>query len=427
MRPSPSNPADLDGDEPEFDSELDFPAQPQLVRLNKYLADQGIASRRKCDEMITKGKISIDGEPATELGRKIDPYVARVEVDGVILKPDVTRRRYYLLNKPRGVICTNERREARTRAIDLITDRNKGRIYTVGRLDEDSSGLLLLTNDGEFANRIAHPRHGVPKTYRVKVRGRMETEAIEQIESGVRLSEGRTTGAIVRVDKRSNDFTTLDITIREGKNREVRRIFAAVGFKVLRLQRTRIGTLTDRRLKEGDWRPLLSEELIELEALTNDPRRSEELMARASRAPMRSRGRSSDRGRSRSAPTGPKRDHRGRRGSIEPIREGRDRRGSAQPARVQRDAHPNYRDSAASRGPRNPDWRERPQSERSGAARVYSAKRRTEAGSDRVARPGASDRNGGRGKRPDSSLQGRPSRGRSAESRGGFRARSNAR
>jgi 23S rRNA pseudouridine2605 synthase len=135
------------------------------VRLNKYLADHGIASRRKCDELIAKGKVTVDGAICTELGTKIDPAAQEIDVDGVVLRPERTEPRYYLLHKPRGVVCTNERREARMRAIDLITDPSKGRIYTVGRLDEESTGLILLTNDGEFANRIAHPRYGVTKTY----------------------------------------------------------------------------------------------------------------------------------------------------------------------------------------------------------------------------------------------------------------------
>jgi len=228
-----------------------------LVRLNKYLADHGIASRRKCDELIAAGKVSVDDETVTELGLKIDPEQHKVEIDGVVLKPDRTRPRYYLLNKPKGVVCTNERREARMRAIDLILDPDKGRIYTVGRLDEDSQGLILLTNDGEFANRIAHPRYGVTKTYLVKVRGRVEPEPIQKIREGVRLSEGRTGRAFVKVLKRTGEFSLITITLNEGKNREVRRVFAHVGFNVLQLRRTHIGTLSDRSLKDGRWRPLL--------------------------------------------------------------------------------------------------------------------------------------------------------------------------
>ena len=245
-------------------ADLDPDAEPQLVRLNKYLADHGIASRRRCDELIAAGKITLDGDIVTALGIKVDPQRQQIEVDGVVLKPETTAHKYYLLHKPRGVVCTNERREARTRAIDLITDRDKGRIYTVGRLDEESTGLILLTNDGEFSNRIAHPRYGVTKTYLVKVRGRVLGESLDKIKRGVRLSEGRTAPAFVKVLKRTNEWSLLSVTLNEGKNREVRRVFAAVGYNVLQLRRTHIGSLSDRSLREGEWRPLLRAEVKEL-------------------------------------------------------------------------------------------------------------------------------------------------------------------
>lgn len=274
-RPPPHN-DDGEPEDPSADAE-----SGGWVRLNKFMAELGVASRRKCDELIQSGKVSIDGEPATELGTKIDPLRHVVDVGGVVLKPDALRRRYYLLNKPRGVICTNEAREARTRAIDLITDRNKGRIFSVGRLDEDSSGLLILTNDGEFTNQIAHPRHSVPKTYLVKVRGRIDEEALARISEGVRLSEGRTSGAALFVERRSNEASLLTVTIREGKNREIRRVFAAMGYKVLRLHRVRIGALSDRRLKDGEWRPLTPEEVADLLDVANNRERAEKLFERA--------------------------------------------------------------------------------------------------------------------------------------------------
>ncbi len=263
--------------EPEGDSSSDG-----LVRLNKFMAELGVASRRKCDEMIAAGKVSIDGEPAVELGTKIDPLRQVVDVNGVVLKPLDVRRRYYLLNKPRHVLCTNESREVRARAIDLITDRNKGRIFSVGRLDEDSSGLLILTNDGDFTNQIAHPRHIVPKTYLVKVRGRIDDQALERISAGVRLSEGKTGAAALHVERRSTEASVLTVTIREGMNREIRRVFAALGYKVLRLHRVRIGALADRRLKVGEWRPLTPEEVADLLDIAKNKARAEELFQRAS-------------------------------------------------------------------------------------------------------------------------------------------------
>jgi len=263
-----------------------------LVRLNKYLADRGVASRRRCDELIEGGSVLVDGEPVSALGTKIDPDRARVEVNGRVFAPDKRERlRYYLLNKPRRVVCTNDRREERKRAIDLITDPDKGRIYTVGRLDEDSTGLILLTNDGDFANLIAHPRHEVPKTYLVKVRGRIDAEAIDKLKRGVHLAEGRTAGVKVRVIKRTGSFTSLSVTLAEGKNREVRRIFAKVGFNVLALRRTRIGNLRDQRLKEGQWRPLLRAEVQDLTAVAHGEREvGEELPGRARSGPAARRG-----------------------------------------------------------------------------------------------------------------------------------------
>jgi len=183
-----------------------------LVRLNKYLADHGVASRRHCDELIAAGKVLVNGEPLSELGSKIDPEWARVEVDGRVIAPrETTRHNYYLLNKPKGVICTNDRREARKRAIDLITDPDAGRIYTVGRLDEESTGLILLTNDGELTNLIAHPRNEVQKTYLVKVRGRIDGAALEKLTRGVHLAEGKSGPIRVRPLKRTQQFSMLSV------------------------------------------------------------------------------------------------------------------------------------------------------------------------------------------------------------------------
>ncbi|MBI5362637.1 MAG: rRNA pseudouridine synthase, partial [Planctomycetes bacterium] len=236
-------------------------ATPELVRLNKYLADHGVASRRRCDELIQGGQVTVDGAIVTELGTKIDPERHKVEIDGFVLAPKKLRKRYYLLNKPGGVVCTNEARELRPRAVDLVTDPRKGRIYTVGRLDEESKGLIILTNDGEFAQRIMHPRHGVEKTYLVRVRGKIDDAAMQKIRNGIHLSEGRTSGARVLVHERQRDSSWLSVTIHEGMNREIRRSFARVGYKVLELKRTRIGPLTDRGLKIGRWRELTRSEI----------------------------------------------------------------------------------------------------------------------------------------------------------------------
>lgn len=245
-----------------------------LVRLNKFLADNGVASRRGSDELIESGKVLVDERIVTELGTKIDPSTQVVDVDGVRLRSDPRERRYYLLHKPAGVVCTNEPRETRPRAIDLITDMNKGRIFSVGRLDEESKGLIIMTSDGEFADRVAHPRFGVEKRYLVKVPGRITDEAVQKIREGVHLAEGRTAGARVLVQRRTANGSTLEVTIQEGKNREVRRVFARVGYKVVSLTRTSIGPLSIRGLKEGRWRALSREEVEGLLNVSSTDRRA---------------------------------------------------------------------------------------------------------------------------------------------------------
>lgn len=260
-----------DAQDPSDFGDFADPAEPEsfendgdgatLVRLNKYLADHGVASRRRCDELIERGQVTVDGETETRLGTKIDPERQTVEIDGFVLRPQGVRKRYYLLNKPSGVVCTNEQRELRPRAVDLITDPRKGRIYTVGRLDEESKGLIVLTNDGEFAQRVMHPRYGIEKTYMVRVNGRIDDETLQKVRNGIHLAEGRTSGARIVVFKRQRESSWLSVTIFEGMNREIRRVFARVGFKVVELKRTRIGPITDRGLKVSRWRDLTPAEV----------------------------------------------------------------------------------------------------------------------------------------------------------------------
>ena len=246
------------------------PSAPELredgkIRLNKYLADNGIASRRKCDELIAGGQVLVDGEPVVELGTRIDPIEQTVEAKGVLLKPQGRmEKRYYLLNKPKGVVCTNGTREKKQRAVDLVNDKMKGRIYTVGRLDEDSEGLILLTNDGDFAHRVMHPSFGIEKSYRVRLRGQLQGEALDKVRAGVQLAEGKTGGARVTVRKRGRDYTHVVVTLHEGMNREIRRMFAKVGYKVVSLERSRIGNLTGRGLRSGWWRKLKPAEVRDL-------------------------------------------------------------------------------------------------------------------------------------------------------------------
>jgi pseudouridine synthase len=237
------------------------------VRLNKFLAAAGICSRRAADDLIAGGRVTVNRESVRELGLRIDPSADEVMVDGERVSEE--RKVYVLFNKPTGVVCTNARHEQKPRVIDFL-ESVRGRIYTVGRLDVDSEGLILLTNDGDFAQELAHPRFGVPKTYAVLVRGVVESDAVGKARGGVWLAEGRTGGAQIKVERRSRDRTYLKVTIREGKNREVRRVFAKLGHPVVSLKRVRIGQLTLHGLKAGQHRFLRPEEVQGLRALARE-------------------------------------------------------------------------------------------------------------------------------------------------------------
>ncbi len=233
-----------------------------LVRLNRFLALCGIASRRKADQLIREGHVEVDGETVTDPAFRVDPAEQKVFLDGERLKAG--RRYYYLLNKPRGVVCTNHPGEKHPRAVDLLPRRPGVRLFCVGRLDMDSEGLILVTNDGDFANRVSHPRYGVEKTYSVQVRGKVDAKALEKARGGIWLSEGRTRGMKILVRKRSSNRTHLLVTISEGRNREIRRTFARLGLPVIRLKRVRIGGLTIHKLKPGAFRPLTAQEVRDL-------------------------------------------------------------------------------------------------------------------------------------------------------------------
>jgi len=239
-------------------------APVRLVRLNKYLAANGIASRRRADELIANREVLVDGQIVSELGTKVDPATQRVEWDGIILSPSGAKHRYYLLNKPTGVVCTNDEKELRRRAWDLIGDPEKGRVYPVGRLDVDSSGLLILTNDGEFTHRVTHPSYGVEKTYEVTVKEFVSDAAISKIGRGLHLAEGRTVGAGIVIRQRNDHLTKMQVTLTEGKNREVRRIFARFGYNVKALHREAISGIKDRGMGIGQWRFLTEEEVTKL-------------------------------------------------------------------------------------------------------------------------------------------------------------------
>jgi len=220
-----------------------------------------MCSRRSADELIAAGRVEVNGALAVGLGARIDPRVDEVRVDGEPVRQE--RRVYVLLNKPKGVVCTNARHEQKPRAIDLVPDV-RGRLFTVGRLDLDSEGLILLTNDGEFALQMTHPRYGVPKVYAVLVRGRVGPQDLHKARGGVWLAEGPTSGMTIRVERGGRDRTYMKVTLREGRNREIRRVFARLGFPVLELKRVRIGELSLHGLRPGQWRFLSPAEVQEL-------------------------------------------------------------------------------------------------------------------------------------------------------------------
>lgn len=243
-----------------------------MIRLNKYLAHAGIGSRRRCDELLAAGRVSINGLPVRELGVQIDPEAHAVAVDGQPVKTE--RGVYWLVNKPRGYLCTNYDPAGRPLASDLVPHVAE-RVYTVGRLDEDSEGLLLLTNDGELANRLMHPRFGVEKTYEVLVAGNPSREDQQQLLRGVFLSDGHVHARRVKRLKRQGESTWMRIVLAEGKNREIRRMLARLGHKVLRLRRVAIGPVRLSRLPSGKARRLPHDDLLALrEAAVREQRRS---------------------------------------------------------------------------------------------------------------------------------------------------------
>lgn len=233
------------------------------LRLQKVMAAAGIGSRRHCEEMILAGRVEVDGKTVKKLGTKVEPTEQQIRVDGDLLK--TTRAPvYYLINKPDGVLSTNYDPAGRTRVVDLVPQHEHEHLFTVGRLDMSSEGLILVTNDGELANRLTHPRYGVEKTYLALVAGQVPQEEIDKLRDGVRLAEGVARCVSVHVRKALPQSTLLEIVLAEGKNREIRRILAKIGHKVLTLKRIAIGDLKLRELKVGEFRRLSREEVKSL-------------------------------------------------------------------------------------------------------------------------------------------------------------------
>jgi len=227
-------------------------------RLQKVLAAAGIGSRRQCEQLIAAGRVEVDRRVVTELGTKVDPARQEVRLDGVPLPK--AKLVCYAVNKPPGVVSTSRDPSGRPRVVDLVPAAG-ARLFAIGRLDLSSEGLILVTNDGELANRLTHPRYGVPKTYRVLVAGRPTPQVLANLRRGVRLAEGLARVEQVRVKSRQKESTVLEMVLREGRNREVRRVLARLGHKVLRLVRIAVGPVRLGELPPGACRRLGGEEL----------------------------------------------------------------------------------------------------------------------------------------------------------------------
>lgn len=264
-----------------------------MERLQKILAHAGIASRRAAEAIIAEGRVKVNGEVVTEMGRQADPAVDRIEVDGKLLAASQAERAtdemvYIALNKPAGVVTTAKDTHNRPTVLDLLrpkaddgrakaplqgASRNQKpempRVYPVGRLDADTTGLLLLTNDGDLTYRLTHPRFGVEKEYMAHVRGRPSPEALQRLRTGIELDGEMTARARVTETAQVGDTTHLRITIHEGRNRQVRLMCAAVGHHVIGLQRVRFGPITLAGLPLGSWRYLATHEVHALKKAVN--------------------------------------------------------------------------------------------------------------------------------------------------------------
>jgi 23S rRNA pseudouridine2605 synthase len=222
-------------------------------RLQKALAQAGVGSRRACEGLILQGRVTIDGEVVRELGTRVDPKLQKVAVDGQVVR--IERPVYFAVYKPRGHVSTNSDPAGRPRVIDLLPEVPQ-RVYAIGRLDEDSAGLMLLTNDGDLANRLAHPKFGVEKVYRALVAGEPGEDLLKKLTEGVWLSDGKARAKRAWIVGRQGQATTIELVLAEGKNREVRRMLAKLGHKVMTLTRVAVGPITLKGLKSGGWRTL---------------------------------------------------------------------------------------------------------------------------------------------------------------------------
>ena len=242
-------------------------ADGESVRLQKVLAAAGYGSRRHCEELITAGRVQVNRKVVTELGVKVDPGTEEVRGDGDIIERPTLR--YYVLNKPQGVLSTNSDPDGRIRVVDLIGDSSH--LFTIGRLDRSSEGLIIVTYDGDLAIKIAHPSYQINKIYTVRVAGNIQREQLAEVRQGVYLSDGKANVESIRIKKRHKQTTELEMVLAEGKNREIRRVLARVGHKVLQLKRIAIGPVRLGELPEGAYRELTVAEVKALKRVTSEP------------------------------------------------------------------------------------------------------------------------------------------------------------
>lgn len=302
------------------------------IRLQKYLAVAGVDSRRNCEDVIREARVTVDGKAIIDPAFAVHPESQDIRLDGEKLRP--ARFRYYLINKPKGVVCTHSDPAGRPRAVDLVPGRDN-RMFTVGRLDESTMGLLLVTNDGALAEHLAHPRYEVIRSYRVQVAGLPDGKTLGELREGMHFSDGFFKFHYIRILKRKGRSTFLELELREGKNREIRRMLARAGHKVVQLERTGFGPLRLGNLEVGECRELRVDEIKQLYDFLEKPpeKRNGDRKTRRPAVSQRSSAR-----KSRSTAAADKKEatgSRGKRGAARTVKGSRPAKG-ARPAKKKR-------------------------------------------------------------------------------------------
>jgi 23S rRNA pseudouridine2605 synthase len=396
-----------------FKADHPFTDAARGVRLQRFLADAGVASRRRCEEMIAEGLVEVNGTLVASLPAWIDPAKDEVVADGRRVRRD-SRVAYVLLFKPKGVVCTNSDPEGRSCAVDLIEHPSGLRLYPVGRLDMDSSGLLLMTNDGELANRLTHPRYEMHKGYEVTVAGQLSDDDLERLERGVFLSDGergpgrKAKAGRLDVIARDRQKTILYMELFEGRNRQIRRMLLALGHPVKKLRRVKMGPLRLKGLAVGEWRDLTAEELdqVRRDAFADAAtihRRRERAERNEGGAPLRKRRGIHASRRNEKSDRLERRAQRTRELSAK----ARAERGSAQPA-PRTDRGGARKDGPRKDGPRKDGARKGGAGSRTVGDGRSSSRRGAEPRGGARQRGAAPKRSAGRNRRDDASLDHRP-------------------